>query len=85
MSDPEPISQEELELALEKAYRRGFQHAITLLATCYPTGVSNRDLIRLANEHLQWRRELGTSRIVDTVSPRFADTLSPLEQHCRGK
>jgi len=85
MIDLEGVSPEELELALEKAYRRGFQHAITLLATCYPTGLTNRDLIRLANEHLQWRRELGPSRIVDSAPPRFADALSPLEQHCRGK
>jgi hypothetical protein len=90
LSDDDPeelesVAPGELELALEKAYRRGFQQALTLLATCYPNGVSARELIRLANEHLRWRRELGPSRIADSAAPRFADARSPLEQECRGE
>lgn len=83
-SDSESISLEELELALEKAYRRGFQQALTLLATCYPQGVSNADLIKLANEHLAWRRELrASSPIADSAMPRFVGEISPLERRCR--
>jgi hypothetical protein len=82
MSDEEVFS-DEIELALEKAYRRGFHQALVLLATFYPRGASHAELTRLANEHLQWRRELGTSRIVDSALPRYADDISPLEREQR--
>jgi hypothetical protein len=82
MSEYGEISDEELELALEKAYRRGFQQALTLLATCYPKGVSAKALVRLANEHIQWRRELPPSGVADNAAPRFAGQISPLEQRC---
>lgn len=81
--DVETITPEELELALEKAYRRGFHQAITLLATFYPNGISNRELVRIANEHLRWRRELGPSRFTDGATPRFVDAVSPLERQLR--
>ncbi|HEX2905919.1 MAG TPA: hypothetical protein VHO69_03615 [Phototrophicaceae bacterium] len=84
MIDTQSITQEELELALEKAYRRGFHQALTLLATFYPNGVGSRELVRIANEHLQWRRELGPSRIMDSAPPRFVDEVSPLERELRG-
>ncbi|NWG18223.1 MAG: hypothetical protein HXY41_16490 [Chloroflexi bacterium] len=82
--DLESITEEELELALEKAYRRGFHHALTLLATFYPNGIGHGELVRIANEHLQWRRELGPSRITDSATPRFMDEVSPLERELRG-
>ncbi|RMF79545.1 MAG: hypothetical protein D6737_11085 [Chloroflexi bacterium] len=74
------LSQADLEIALEKAYRRGFHQALTLLATFYPNGIGNRELAKLANEHLIWRRELGESPIADTVTPRFIHDISPLEK-----
>lgn len=82
MSEYGEISDDDLELALEKAYRRGFQQALTLLATCYPRGVSAKTLLRLANDHIQWRRELPSSRISDSAAPRFAGQISPLERRC---
>lgn len=85
MSNQQSISEEELALALEKAYRRGFQQALTLLATCYPSGVNNRELVRLANMHLQWRRELPASVIADNAALTYADSISPLELQCMGR
>ncbi len=85
MSEFSDISDDELELALEKAYRRGFQQALTLLATCYPKGASAKALLRLANDHVQWRRELPSSRISDSAAPRFAGQISPLEKRCMGR
>lgn len=85
MLDDEPITQEEIDLALEKAYRRGFHQALTLLATFYPHGISGRELLRIANKHLIWRRELGPSRIADSATAAFADAVSPLERELRGK
>ena len=82
MSDEEPYS-DEIELALEKAYRRGFHQALVLLATFYPRGASHAELTRLANLHLIWRRELGPSRITDSALPRYADEISPLEREQR--
>lgn len=82
MSEYREISDDELDLAMEKAYRRGFQQALALLATCYPRGVRGPELIRLANEHLQWRRELPQSGISDNAAPRFANAISPLERRC---
>jgi hypothetical protein len=82
MNEYGDISDEELELALEKAYRRGFQQALTLLATCYPKGASAKALVRLANEHIQWRRELSPSRIADSAAPRFSGQISPLQRRC---
>ncbi|MBI5667306.1 MAG: hypothetical protein HZC41_04800 [Chloroflexi bacterium] len=79
------ITEEELELALEKAYRRGFHQALTLLATFYPNGIGHTELVKIANEHLRWRRELGPSRITDSATPRFMDAVSPLERHLRGE
>jgi hypothetical protein len=84
MSDQEVFS-DEIELALEKAYRRGFHQALVLLATFYPRGASHAELTRLANEHLQWRRELGLSRIADSALPRYADDISPLEREQRDR
>lgn len=84
MVGDEPYSPEEIELALEKAYRRGFHQALTLLATFYPRGIGSAELIRLANQHLIWRRELGPSRIADQAMPRYADDVSPLERQQRG-
>lgn len=84
MSDEEPYS-DEIELALEKAYRRGFHQALVLLATFYPRGASHAELTRLANDHLQWRRELGSSRINDSALPRYADDISPLEREQRDR
>ncbi|MBZ0279051.1 MAG: hypothetical protein K8I60_23095 [Anaerolineae bacterium] len=81
--DGEPITWEDIELALEKAYRRGFQQALTLLATFYPNGIGHTELLKLAHEHQVWRRELGPSRIDDNAPPRFAGAVSPLEQHLR--
>jgi hypothetical protein len=77
------ITQEDLDLALEKAYRRGFHQALTLLATFYPDGIGGRRLAELANEHLIWRRELGPSRLADSATPRFVDDVSPLERRYR--
>ena len=82
MSDEE-FASDEIELALEKAYRRGFHHALVLLATFYPRGASHPELTRLANLHLIWRRELGPSRIADSALPRYADDISPLEREQR--
>ncbi len=82
MSDEEPHP-DEIELALEKAYRRGFHQALVLLATFYPRGASPAELTRLANQHLIWRRELGPSQITDTATPRYADDISPLEREQR--
>lgn len=82
--DIESVTQEELELALEKAYRRGFHQALTLLATFYPNGIGHSELVRIANEHLRWRRQLGPSRITDSAPPAFIDDVSPLERHLRG-
>jgi len=79
------ITPEELELALEKAYRRGFHHALTLLATFYPDGIGGKRLAELANEHLIWRRQLGPSRLADSVTPRYVDDVSPLERRHRGR
>jgi hypothetical protein len=78
------ITREDLELALEKAYRRGFHQALTLLATFYPDGIHGKRLAELANEHLIWRRELGPSRLTDSATPRFVDDVSPLERRHRG-
>ncbi len=75
----------EIELALEKAYRRGFHQALTLLATFYPHGIGHSELVRIANEHLLWRRELPPSRITDSATPHYADAISPLERQLRGK
>jgi hypothetical protein len=73
---------DEVELALEKAYRRGFHQALTLLATFYPKGIGMGELTELANEHLAWRRELGESRLVpDSATRRFVGSISPLEEH----
>jgi len=85
MSDEESYSHDEIELALEKAYRRGFHHALVLLATFYPRGVGHGEMTRLANQHLIWRRELGPSRIADSAMPRYAAETSPLEREQRGK
>lgn len=82
--DEEAITDEDLELALEKAYRRGFHQALTLLATFYPHGIGHSELVRIANEHLRWRRELGPSRITDSAPSRFMDAVSPLERQLRG-
>jgi hypothetical protein len=82
---PYSYSSDEIELALEKAYRRGFHQALVLLATFYPRGVSHGELTRLANQHLEWRRTLGPSRITDSAMPRYADDISPLERDQRGK
>ena len=72
---------EEFEVALEKAYRRGFHQALTLLATFYPKGLTAGELTELANEHLAWRRELGDSRLVANTAPsRFVGSISPLER-----
>lgn len=79
----EPITWDDIELALEKAYRRGFQQALTLLATFYPNGIGHTELLKLAHEHQMWRRELGASKIGDSVTPRFSGVVSPLEQHLR--
>jgi hypothetical protein len=84
MSDEEPFS-DEIELALEKAYRRGFHQALVLLATFYPHGMSHGELLRLANVHMMWRRELGPSHITDSAPPRYVDDISPLEREQRGK
>jgi len=71
----------EIELGLEKAYRRGFHQAILLLATFYPDGIGTQELTELANEHLMWRRELGESALVaDSATSRFVGSISPLEQ-----
>jgi len=80
-----PYTSDEIDLALEKAYRRGFHHALVLLATFYPRGASHAELTRLANQHLAWRRQLGPSRIADSAMPRYADDTSPLEREQRGK
>jgi hypothetical protein len=82
--DLSSITLEELELALEKAYRRGFHQALTLLATFYPDGIHGKRLAELANEHLIWRRELGPSRLTDSAPPGFVDAASPLERRHRG-
>jgi hypothetical protein len=82
--DLSSITLEELELALEKAYRRGFHQALTLLATFYPDGIHGKQLAELANEHLIWRRELGPSRLTDSATPRFVEAASPLERRHRG-
>lgn len=74
---------DELELALEKAYRRGFQQAITLLATFYPEGISGKKLAELANEHLIWRRELPPAHITDGATPQYVTDVSPLERRNR--
>ena len=75
------ISQTQLELALEKAYRRGFHQALALLATFYPKGISGGALTELANEQLRWRRELPPSSTVsDTATSSFFGEMSPLEQ-----
>lgn len=72
---------DEIELALEKAYRRGFHQALTLLATFYPKGITVGELTELANEALAWRRELGESQLhVDSVTQRFVGSISPLER-----
>jgi hypothetical protein len=53
-----------------------------LLATFYPSGISAQELTELANEHLQWRRELGESAFVaDSATSRFVGSISPLERH----
>lgn len=83
--DLSSITVEELELALEKAYRRGFHQALTLLATFYPDGISGKRLAELANEHLIWRRQLGPSRLADSATPRYVDAVSPLERRHRGR
>ena len=80
----EYLSSDELALALEKAYRRGFQQAITLLATFYPDGIGGRELAELANEHLIWRRALPESRMGDSALAQFNDGVSPLERAQRG-
>ncbi len=85
MSDEESFSTEEIELAIEKAYRRGFHQALVLLATFYARGVSHAELTRLANEHMAWRRELGGGQIMDSAMPHYMDAVSPLERHQRGK
>lgn len=85
MSDDDSYSHDEIELALEKAYRRGFHHALVLLATFYPRGIGHGELTQLANQHLIWRRELGPSRIADSAMPRYSDDISPLEQDQRDK
>jgi len=82
--DLSSITVETLELALEKAYRRGFHQALTLLATFYPDGIGGKRLADLANEHLIWRRELGPSHLADSATPRFVDDVSPLERSYRG-
>ncbi len=82
--DLSSITVEELDLALEKAYRRGFHQALTLLATSYPDGIGGKRLAELANEHLIWRRALGPSRLADSVTPRYVDDVSPLERRYRG-
>ncbi len=72
---------EEIELALEKAYRRGFHQALTLLATFYPKGIGVGELTELANEALAWRRELGESKVhADSVTQRFVGSISPFER-----
>jgi hypothetical protein len=79
--EEETILTEEIELALEKAYRRGFHQALTLLATFYPRGITAGELTELANEHLAWRRELGESKLVDdSVTSRFVGSIAPLER-----
>ncbi|MBZ0288709.1 MAG: hypothetical protein K8I30_13915 [Anaerolineae bacterium] len=83
MAEEQPYS-EEIELALEKAYRRGFHQALVLLATFYPHGMSHGELLRLANLHMMWRRELGSSSIADSATPRYVDDISPLEREQRG-
>ncbi len=85
MADAESYSHDEIELALEKAYRRGFHHALVLLATFYPRGIGHGELTQLANPHLIWRRELGPSRVADSAMPRYRDDISPLEQDQRDK
>jgi hypothetical protein len=81
MADEERLLPDEIELALERAYRRGFHQALTLLATFYPNGVSNAELTELANEQLLWRRELGTGgRLADRATARFTGAISPLER-----
>ena len=75
------ISQDELELALEKAFRRGFHQALALLATFYTRGVTGGELTELANEQLRWRRELpASSMISDTATASFMGETSPLER-----
>ncbi len=86
MEERVTLSQNELELVLEKAYRRGFHQALALLATFYPKGVTAGALIELANDHLRWRRELPFSELVeDSVTTSFVGEISPLaRRHIRG-
>ncbi len=81
--DHSSITAEELDLALEKAYRRGFHQALTLLATIYPEGINGKRLAELANEHLIWRRQYGPSRLADSATLRYVDDVSPLERRYR--
>jgi hypothetical protein len=78
MAEEVRIPREELDLALEKAYRRGFHQALTLLATFYPHGVRGSDLVRLANEHMIWFRESTGSYLVNDA---HLNPVSPLEEH----